>query len=1011
MPNFALYAFALLLLAAAGTAQTVRLVDGGSPREGRLEVYHNDTWGTVCHDGFTDAAARVVCYMLGYGYVGQAIGRRYDGGSGQIWLDDVQCSGTETRIADCRHRGWGSHNCEHYEDVSVSCITVRLVRGSSPMEGLLEVDHNGTWGTVCRNSFTQAAAKVVCYMRGYEDAGQYIGNRYGAGRGPIWLDGVQCSGTETNIADCEHRGWGNHSCRHDEDVSVSCFSEVRLVGGNSSSKGRLEVYHNGTWGTVCDEGFTDAAARVVCYSLGHGRIGRFTGNNYGAGSWQIWLDNLRCNGAESHITQCSHNGWGRHNCSHSDVVSISCVADSAEAVALVGGGNPRVGRLEVFHANQWGTVCDDGFTDAAARVVCYSLGFGYVGRKVDISCYDVGHGWIWLNNIKCNGTEQHIGECSHDDWGVNSCTHHEDVAVSCSDDTPPDNMNDSTTSVTPVRLAGGSRSRGRLEVLHDGDWGTVCGDDDRYYDDYYDYYYGYYNYYYYVTVAHVICKMLGLESGRKIDNNNYRTDHGPVWLDNVRCSGRERDIAECSHNGWGVHDCDHHEDVSVSCFHVDVRLNGGRDPREGRLEVFYDGVWAKVCGRLNYATVLVVCNMLGFGYIGRPAWTWPTHVIAAYNQYRPSDDHQMDLGLVLCTGTEETIAECNKSRIGYCQHGGDAVSCLSWNAVALFGGGSRSAGRLEVYHNGIWGTVCNNGFTDAAARVVCYSLGFGYVGQEMNISTYGVANGIIWLKDIQCEGTERHIGDCSHSGWLVHDCTHNEDVAVSCVGDTSATSAALVTSPSSDVGSTTSMSSPGLTTASTSSQSSTMSTSSQTSTVSSTMVTSSPTSSTTSSSSPSSTVSSTTSIRSNNNQDVAVTSNSGLISAVAAVGGLVLIFGIVVICTNVIIAHKFSRIEEQIRQKPPKQRTDAAMIPMHVVASTDIHNIDDDDDDEVTNNINASSDFQQSPSPVAGAVGGIGTADISYEPFARYESMLNDEGCRSQVQPEYKTFKATRPTF
>jgi len=84
---------------------------------------------------------------------------------------------------------------------------------------------------------------------------------------------------------------------------------------------------------------------------------------------------------------------------------------------------------------------------------------------------------------------------------------------------------------------------------------------------------------------------------------------------------------------------------------------------------------------------------------------------------------------------------------------------------------------------------------------------------------------------------------------------------------------------------------------------------------------------------------------------------------------------------------------------------------MHVVASTDIHNIDDDDDDEVTNNINASSDFQQSPSPVAGAVGGIGTADISYEPFARYESMLNDEGCRSQVQPEYKTFKATRPTF
>jgi len=45
----------------------VRLVDGSSPREGRLEVYHNGRWGTVCNGGFTNASARVVCNMLGYG--------------------------------------------------------------------------------------------------------------------------------------------------------------------------------------------------------------------------------------------------------------------------------------------------------------------------------------------------------------------------------------------------------------------------------------------------------------------------------------------------------------------------------------------------------------------------------------------------------------------------------------------------------------------------------------------------------------------------------------------------------------------------------------------------------------------------------------------------------------------------------------------------------------------------------------------------------------------------------
>ena len=53
-------------------------------------------------------------------------------------------------------------------------------------------------------------------------------------------------------------------------------------------------------------------------------------------------------------------------------------SEGGDSVALVGGASPQEGRLEVQYNGVWGTVCDDGFTDAAARVVCYSLGFGYV---------------------------------------------------------------------------------------------------------------------------------------------------------------------------------------------------------------------------------------------------------------------------------------------------------------------------------------------------------------------------------------------------------------------------------------------------------------------------------------------------------------------------------------------------------------------------------------------------------------------------------------------------------
>jgi len=741
----------------------VRLAGGQSPREGRLEVRYNGTWGTVCDDDFDYTDAGVVCYMLGYGRAGHYIGNRYGVASGPIWLDDVRCSGWETTIADCPHSSWRRHACTRSKEVSVSCPSVKLVGGSSPQKGRLEVYHNGTWGTVCDNGFTHAAAGVVCYMLGYGHVGRFIGNRYGDGSGPNWLDNVQCNGTETNITDCRLDGWGSHDCQYYQDVSISCFDEVRLFG-DLGSKGRLEVNHNGTWGTVCDNGFNDAAARVVCYSLGYEHSGRFIGNSFGAGSGRTWLDNIQCSGQESHITECRHNDWGRHNCSHDNDVSVSCIADSAEAVALVGGGNPRVGRLEVFHGTQWGTVCDDGFTDATARVVCHSLGFGHVGRKVEINLYGTGNGLIWFDNVTCNGTEQHIGKCSHSDWRSHRCTHHDDVAVSCTNDTSAANVNDPTTSVTGVRLTGGSNSTGRLEVLHDGVWGTVCGD------------------FFTAAEARVVCKMLGFVSGAKTDCSSYATDRGPIWLDKLRCSGAESDVAECSHNGWGVHNCQHRDDVAVSCAltKVDLRLNGGRDPREGRLEMFYNGTWGTVChaygyGLLNDAAARVVCNVLGFGYTGR----------VTYTNYDPGPmPFWLNSDQVRCSGTEESVEECVHGAWAFHINCWDYahISCLTGDAVALFGGGSPREGRLEVYHDGIWGTVCDDRFDAAAAKVVCSSLGFGHVGREMNIDLYGIGKGPIWLDDVQCSGTERHIAQCSHRVWGFHNCAHNEDVVVSCVG-------------------------------------------------------------------------------------------------------------------------------------------------------------------------------------------------------------------------------------
>ena len=107
-------------------------------------------------------------------------------------------------------------------------------------------------------------------------------------------------------------------------------------------------------------------------------------------------------------------------------------------------------------------------------------------------------------------------------------------------------------------------------------------------------------------------------------------------------------------------------------------------------------------------------------------------------------------------------------------------NCFTDVVVRLVNGPTQYEGRVEVYHNGEWGTVCDDGWDLYDADIVCRELGYGPAIVATQIALYGEGRGRIWLSNVNCVGTEFTIGNCSHNGWGVEDCYHFEDAGAKC---------------------------------------------------------------------------------------------------------------------------------------------------------------------------------------------------------------------------------------
>ncbi|XP_039420091.1 LOW QUALITY PROTEIN: lysyl oxidase homolog 2-like [Corvus cornix cornix] len=268
---------------------------------------------------------------------------------------------------------------------------------------------------------------------------------------------------------------------------------------------------------------------------------------------KIWLDNVHCTGKESSLAACGSNGWGVTDCKHTEDVGVVC---SEKRIPGFKFDNSLINQIEPFSSIP--------FRMFASR------------RKQH----------YWAYSMDCTGNEAHISSCklgNHLTGGTgknSTCDNGMPAVVSC---VPGRAFAPSSHSgfrkafrqeQPLVRLKGGANTgEGRVEVLKTGSGGTVCDDNWN------------------LVSASVVCRELGFGSAKEaITGARLGQGWGPIHLNEIDCTGFEKSVTDCKFNTESQ-GCNHEEDAAVRCnvpamgFQNQLRLSGGRNPYEGRVEV------------------------------------------------------------------------------------------------------------------------------------------------------------------------------------------------------------------------------------------------------------------------------------------------------------------------------------------------------------------------------------------------------------------------------------------
>ncbi|KAM7404253.1 hypothetical protein PAMP_011619 [Pampus punctatissimus] len=725
--------------------ETKRLIlqddEGNNPCEGYVKVYNENVWGYVGDKFWSRNTERVVCRSANCGEpVENSTEDVFQLTTNMIWLNEVNCSGSEKNIWDCQYPCW---NCSFYQKLTVKKIKcshkIKLSLDGFKCAGAVQYSTNGetpsgyfcadNWDTievvlldksmnpnchgkvyikvnnsnptpVCASYWSHKNAEMVCrelkcgsVVESYKDETE---PRNGM------IDYVNCTGSESSLWHCKaKRDLQVFQCQSNVKVVCSESIKTRLTNSPGKCAGKLEIMHEGQWKNIYKTEWSEQNSNIVCNRLKCGNVREYTGSKSLTRLDAFLKKTVNCPASASDISECSLANLQSGKSPDQEAVEITC--EEHKMIFLDNTSCSGSVVIKQGSNTYWLSGSTETWNTVSAEVVCQQMHCGNATSFSYIPSADMRNA-VSEKSYNCSSNSTNLFDCENDNLPSD---HNAFIAtVNCSGD---------------IKITLTNNCWGHVNVCMDKNCGGVCANT------------------WTENKSTKLCEELTCGSNSVTlsnqDNSNnvlINSVHTLNERDNLKNCTIVKDDGACKSAAFVI--------CSGS---IKPKLQISRDKCSGNVELLYKDQWLPVCkDALKDKEQNIICKELGCGEAGN-----------SIDYFGPKSTKKNFISNIECPENATSLAGCKiPVTSSSCTLGG--LQCSDWKKIALTDG---CRGIVYVQSSKeYFATVSAEGFSEIEGNRLCQDLDCGKFKLKMEKKEMSISSAF------NCTGVKdpNNIWDC-----------------------------------------------------------------------------------------------------------------------------------------------------------------------------------------------------------------------------------------------------------